>query len=46
MRDNPLVQWVIAGFSVVAFILLLKVGASYLPDNGVPGAIKKVLGTL
>lgn len=46
MRDNRLVQWVIGGLSVVAFIILLKMGVSYLPDNGPLGAVKKVVGTL
>ena len=46
MRDNRLVQWAVGGLSVVAFILLLKLGASYLPDTGPAGAVKKVLGTL
>lgn len=46
MRDNRLVQWVIAGLSVVAFIILLKMGASYLPESGPLGAVKHVVGTL
>jgi hypothetical protein len=43
MRDNVVVQWVVNGLAVVAFILLLKLGASYLPDSGIVGAAKKVL---
>lgn len=39
-------EWVILGFSVVAFILLLKLGASYLPDMGFFGALKRVLGNI
>lgn len=39
-------EWVILGFSVVAFILLLKLSASYLPDSGFVGALKKVIASL
>lgn len=38
-------EWLILGFSVLAFFLLLKLGASYLPDEGIMGAIKKVLAS-
>ncbi|HEX6799259.1 MAG TPA: hypothetical protein VF116_16235 [Ktedonobacterales bacterium] len=37
IRDHELVQWLIMGLSVVAFIVALKAGISYLPDK-VPGA--------
>lgn len=43
MKDNVVAQWVVGGLSVVAFILLLKAGASWLPDGGVPGTIKNVI---
>lgn len=43
---GQLKEWLILGFSVVAFILLLKLGASYLPDAGFVGAIKKVVASL
>jgi hypothetical protein len=46
MRDNVVVQWIVLGLSVVAFILILKLGASYLPEGGVTGAFKRVLGSL
>lgn len=46
MRDNRLLQWVIQGLSVVAFILLLKLAVSYVPDTAPAPAValKKVLG--
>lgn len=43
MRDNVIVQWLVSGISVVAFILLLKLGAGYMPDAGPIGAVKHVL---
>ncbi len=39
-------EWFINGLSVVAFILLLKLSASYLPDMGVLGALKRVLANI
>lgn len=39
-------QWIVTGMSVVAFILLLKLGASYLPDMGLMGALKRVLANV
>lgn len=46
MRDNRVIQWVIQGLSVVAFILVLKLAVSYIPDNAPAPAValKKVLG--
>ena len=46
MRDNRLVQWVVSGLSVVAFIILLKFGAAHLPETGLLGAIRRVVGSL
>lgn len=43
---GPLKEWLIMGFSIVAFILLLKLGASYLPDGSYLGALKKVLASI
>lgn len=40
---GPLKEWAVMGFSVIAFILLVKLGASYLPDTGIFGALKRVL---
>lgn len=42
---NPLIEWVKLGVAVLAFFLLLKLGASYLPDEGIMGALKKVLAS-
>ncbi len=39
-------NWIILGLAVVAFIILLKLGASWLPESGVPGAFKRVIGSL
>lgn len=38
-----LTEWVIMGFSVMAFFILVKTLASYLPDSGFLGALKVVL---
>lgn len=38
--DSRLGSWVVNGLAVVAFILVLKIAVSRLPDAGVPGAIK------
>lgn len=36
-------EWAIMGISVMAFFILVKALASYLPDTGVFGALKTVL---
>lgn len=38
--DHPFGSWVINGIAVVAFILVVKILASRLPEDGVPGAIR------
>ena len=43
---GPVREWAILGFSVVAFILLLKLGATYLPDNNFLGALKRVIASI
>lgn len=42
---SQLSEWLKLGFAVLAFFLLLKLGASYLPDSGILGALKKVLAS-
>lgn len=39
-------EWIILGLSVVAFILVLKLLVSYLPDEGMLGALKRVVASL
>jgi hypothetical protein len=46
VRDNVVAQWMVQGLSVVAFILLLKLGASFLPQQGILGSIRTVVGSL
>jgi len=46
MRDNPLAQFVVLVLAVTAGQLLLKFGASYLPQNGALGAFRTVIGSL
>lgn len=46
VKDNVVANWVVGGLSVVAFILLLKVGVSYLPDGGVTGVVKNVINNI
>ena len=43
---GPLYHWIVGGISVIAFILLVKLGASYLPDMGMLGALKRVLANV
>lgn len=38
--DTRLGSWVVMGISVVAFILVLKIAVSRLPQVGIPGAIQ------
>jgi hypothetical protein len=39
--EHPFGSWVVNGLAVVAFILALKlVTNQFLPEKGVPGAIK------
>lgn len=43
MRDNQFIQWIVQGLSVIAFIILAKLGVSYLPSAGPLGAVKTVI---
>jgi hypothetical protein len=38
--DHPFGSWVVNGLAVVAFILVLKILGSRLPESGVPGAVR------
>jgi hypothetical protein len=46
MKDNPVAQWLILGLSVTAFILLLKFGAGFLPQQGPIGSIRTVIASI
>jgi hypothetical protein len=46
MRDNAIVQFAVLVLAVTAGQILLKIGVSYLPDSGVFGATKAVVGKL
>ncbi len=46
MKDNVLVQFAVLVLAVTAGQILLKMGVAYLPDNGVFGALKAVVGRL
>lgn len=46
MKDNVVAQWVAGGLSVVAFIVLLKFGASYLPQQGFFGSVRAVVASI
>lgn len=39
-------EFITLGLTVVAFILLLKLLSSYLPDEGFLGALKRVVASL
>lgn len=44
LREHELVQWTIMGLSVIAFIVAVKAGASYLPEsNPFTRAVKHVI---
>lgn len=38
--DHPFGSWIVNGLAVVAFILVLKILASRLPEDGIPGAVR------
>jgi hypothetical protein len=39
--EHPFGSWIVNGLAVVAFILVLKLLVSqFMPDTGVPGAIR------
>ena len=40
---GALKEWVILGITVMAFFILTKALASYLPDSGALGALKMIL---
>jgi hypothetical protein len=44
LKDNVVVQFAVLVIAVTAGQVLLKMGAAYLPSNGVFGAVKSVLG--
>jgi hypothetical protein len=46
MRDNVIVQFAVLVLAVTAGQLLLKMGASYLPQSGFLGAVRTVVGSL
>ena len=46
MKDNPLAQYIVLVLSVAAGLVLLKMGASYLPSTGPLGAVRTVIGSL
>lgn len=43
IADHPVAQFLVLGFAFLGFLILVKAGASYLPEGGVFGAIKKVV---
>ena len=44
LGDHPVTQFLVMGFAFLGFLILVKAGASYLPDSsGALGAIKKVV---
>ena len=43
MKEHPLMQFMVLGFTAVAFILLIKFLGEFLPDNGFPGTAKSLL---
>ncbi len=43
MRDNRLAQWIVQGFSVLAFLVLVRYLSAYLPQDGFLGSVRKVI---
>jgi hypothetical protein len=43
LGDHPVTQFLVMGFAFLGFLILVKAGASYLPDASVFGAVKKVV---
>lgn len=43
---QQLIQFAILILAVTAGLLVEKLLASYLPDGGIPGSIKRVIGSL
>lgn len=41
--EAPAVNWMVLVLAVMAGIVLIKTGAAYLPNDGIPGAGKKVI---
>ena len=39
-------EWVILGTAVVAYILLLKLLSSYLPEMGMLGSLRRVIASI
>jgi len=46
LRNNVLVQFAVLVLAVTARQILLKMGVAYLPDSGIFGATKAVIGKL
>ncbi len=46
LRNNVLVQFAVLVLAVTAGQILLKMGVAYLPDSGIFGATKAVIGKL
>lgn len=45
MRNNVVVQFIVLILSVKAGLILLKLGASYLPQTGIFGSVRVVLAS-
>ncbi len=43
MRDHFFVGWIVQGFSVLAFLILVTYLSAFLPEQGFLGAFKKVI---
>lgn len=46
MKDNVVAQWLILGLSVTAFILLFKYAVGFLPQQGILGSVRTVVGSI
>ena len=45
-KNNVVVQFAVLVLAVTAGQILLKMGVAYLPDNGIFGATKAVIGKI
>ena len=46
MSESPFIQFIVFGFAIIAFILIVKAGAACLPDAGFIGSVRRVLLTV
>lgn len=46
MKDNVIIQFIVLVLAVTAGQILLKLGASFLPQAGIAGSVRSVIATI